>query len=89
MGRSRTPAYRLELAIDNGIATPSGWDVGGKYGKGKPTAENVTKYVKAFEASCAPGGCNEHLGRTTVLRAKLVRQSDNTVVATYEGSVTS
>ena len=84
MGTSRTPAYRMELAVDNGRVTPFGWDVGGKYGKGKANAENLKKYVEAFEASTQPGGCNSHLGVTRVLTAQIVKQSTGDTVATYK-----
>ena len=77
----------MEMTIDNGRCTPMGWDVNGRHGyqgKGKPNAENLKKYVEAFEASTKPGECNGHLGVTKVLAAQIVKQSTDDVVATYK-----
>lgn len=33
-----------------------------KTGYGKPSAENLKAWAEGFNASCRPGGANEHLG---------------------------
>jgi hypothetical protein len=86
MGRSTTPPYRLELEIPGFYTTPSCWRVKAQYqipGYGKPTAANLQKHVEGFEASCAPGGCNQHLGTRKVRAARIVNQFTAEVVATY------
>lgn len=50
---------------------------------GKPTNENLVKWVKDFEAATHPEGVNSHLGKTSVLRAQITRQSDRQILATY------
>lgn len=77
----KTPTYRMELMLEEGGVTPVGWDVGGKYGKGKANEANLRKHVEALEASCRPGGCNSHLGSMKVASARLVHQATNKVVA--------
>jgi hypothetical protein len=53
---------------------------------GRPTTENITKWVKAMEASCLPGGCNAHLGIHPFLTAQIVRTSDKQVLASWNRS---
>jgi hypothetical protein len=86
MSRSTTPAYRYEMVTTgNGECTPAAWNVGGRYGYGRPTAANLEKFLKAFEESTKPGGCNAHLGTTVVFSAKIIHQASHKVVATYRG----
>jgi hypothetical protein len=87
MGRSYTPKYRLEM---DG-ATMCGWQVGSHYGipgNGAPNDANLARYVEAYVASQDPGGANAHilrsLGHKHVPRwARIVRQSDGQVMASY------
>lgn len=83
MGRTITPRYRVELRVPGFHFTPAGWD--GKH-CGRPSDASLRAYVLAFEASTQPGGINAHLGPTTIERARVVRQSDDTIVARYERS---
>ncbi len=88
MSDSTTPTYRVEFGIVFADGrpvrhTPSGWDV---KRAGKPTDENLALYVEALEASTRPGECNEHLGRTTVHTAQVVRQASGERVALYAPS---
>lgn len=86
MSRSSTPTYRLEYSVPGFHITPMAWRVkkhGLVPGNGMPTDENLRKEVLGFEKSCEPGGPNEHLGRTTVLKAKVIHQDTGKVVATY------
>lgn len=50
---------------------------------GRPSEERLATYIADFEKSCAPGGCNAHLGVQTVKSARIFRQSTGDVVATY------
>ena len=98
MGRSYTPKYRIEyttvITTDaDGDWTkrrfsPSFWN--GKR-DGKPTVANLQANLVVFEASFAPGGCNDHVyaGDTVqLLAARLVRQADGAVVAEYSNDKT-
>jgi hypothetical protein len=62
--RDTTPKYSLEVNCPGHYITPMAWNVKGKYGypgDGKPTAENLAKWVQAFIDSHKPGGSNHHL----------------------------
>jgi len=88
MGRSTTPTHRIEFGIvfANGRPvrhTPAGWD---SKRCGRPTDANLATYIEDFEASTLPGQCNEHLGRTTVHTAQIVRQATGERVALYAPS---
>lgn len=81
MGRTVTPRYAVEFVVDRGFWTPMGWD--GKHA-GRPTAANLAKFAKGYEAATMPGGVNDHLGPTRILRATILRNDGSrTVVATY------
>lgn len=88
MGRSTTPTHRVEFGIvlANGKPvrhTPAGWD---SKRCGRPTDANLALYVEALEASTKPGECNEHLGRTTVHTAQIIRQANGEREALYAPS---
>ncbi len=66
MGRSTTPKYVVELVTPGFYTSPSGWQVRDgcqTKGSGKPTNENLKKFVEQFIASMQPGGVNAHLQR--------------------------
>lgn len=82
MSRVVTPAYRIEFRVAGAHWTPSAWN--GKR-DGRPTDAKLADHVAALEASTRPGGVNEHLGETVVFSARVVRQSNDEVVASYAG----
>jgi hypothetical protein len=66
--------------------TPAEWRTrtrGRFEGLGKPTTENLAKYVAAFEASTQDKGCNAHLGVQKVIQASILDQDTWVVVATF------
>ena len=81
MGRSITPTFRLEMTVPGKYITPSGWDT--KHA-GRPNNETLRKHIDHFETSCKPGGVNAHLGIMVVSSARVVRQSNDEVVAEYK-----
>jgi len=92
MGRSIAITYTVEMVTRNEAGqqfrhTPSEWRVRARYGNlpghGKPTLENLTTYVTAFEVSTRANGCNAHLGVQKVLSARIIDQRVRSVVATY------
>jgi len=89
MGRSTTPAYRVELHAAECGLTPMAWNVRDHYqvkGYGKPTPANLATFVKGLEDSFTPSGVNGHIGHPlTVQSARIIRQSTGEVVARYTG----
>lgn len=87
MGRSRTPRYVVEVN-GTGRAQAMEWRArrrGQVLGYGKPTNENLAKWVERFNAALKPGGVNEHLGdRCRVDSAKVVDQFSGEVKAVYK-----
>ena len=88
MSRDRAIRYVCHVVIDQpGRAwTPSEWRTrrqGQIPADGKPTTENLQKHCLHYEASTQPGGCNQHLGPTKILSARIVDQNDMSVVAEY------
>lgn len=92
MGSSKPVTFTVELVIQDEsgslrACTASEWRVRARYGNlpgyGKPTLENLTKYVSGFEASTQPQGCNQHLGVQKVISAFIKDQRCSTIVATY------
>jgi hypothetical protein len=86
MGRSTTPTYVVRIIVPGFFYTPSPWRVrsqGQIPGDGQPTDDNLSAYVRGFEASCEPGGANAHLGPQKVTKARIVRQATGETVATY------
>ena len=65
MGRSTTPKFAIEMDCTGVVTTPQAWHVkppvGCKTGYGKPTAENLAKYVETYLGTLKPGGVNRHL----------------------------
>lgn len=86
MSSSHTPTYRVEYSSVVDITrgqrvgmTPCAW----RRPDGRPTAANLERHVRGFEESTLPGGVNAHCGITRVGSARLVRQADGEVMATY------
>lgn len=78
MGRIVTPRFRVEYVTGSGYRlTPSGWSMP------RPTASELAKHCEHLVKSFEPGGCNEH-APVILIGARLVRQSDNVVMATWE-----
>jgi hypothetical protein len=76
MGRSTTPEFVVEMREHDGGRrfTPQAWRVKGQHGipgDGKPTKENLERFVKKFEESTEPGGANSHLGPTRIVYARI------------------
>ena len=77
MGRSRTWTYRIEFKCVSGYHyTPQEWRV---KDMGKPTPENIDKWVAVLEDSMKPGGCNAHLGQDQVVSAQIFDQRKRTI----------
>ena len=88
MSRDRAIRFVLHVVIDQpGRAwTPSEWRVktrGQVVGYGKPTTENIKAHCQVVEGSTQPGGVNEHLGVTKIIRAWIVDQEIGEKVAEY------
>ena len=88
MGRSVTPPYRLEMP---GV-TAMCWRVKAQYGIpgcGKPTYENLVKYIEAYNKSLELGGSNQHISKALgyipyPTWARIVRQADGVVMAEWK-----
>jgi hypothetical protein len=79
---STTPTFRVEMKATGGAYTPAAWPT--KH-LGRPSDSTLAAYVESFEASTREGGVNAHLGAVTVWSAKVIRQSNSQVVASYTG----
>ncbi len=62
MGKSVTPKDVVEM---EGCTSMAWWEREryGIPGKGKPTNENLEKYVQAYISSLQPEGCNKHISK--------------------------
>ena len=69
MGKSIIPKYRLILECPGVSLTPMRWTV--KY-DGRPTQENLEKYVHSFAKSLEKGGSNQHLRITVAGNDKVI-----------------
>ena len=78
-----TPTYRIEYQVKGAHWTPGAWRTDAKLGGGRPTDANLSKWCDAMQASTQPGGCNAMLGATTILAARIVKQSSGAVVASF------
>jgi len=60
-GRSTTPKYVVDVKLKSPkwSSTPSAWE---SKQAGKPTEQNLAKWVKMYNDSIKPGGVNDHLG---------------------------
>ncbi len=82
MGKSYTPTFRIVITSTKVTGAREAWNT---KSYGRPTARTLEAYVRAFEASTHPGGCNQHLGPEVVFSARVERQSDGQVMARYSG----
>lgn len=85
MGRSTTPRYAIHLQLQGIEITPGGWQVSprnGCLGLGKPTFDNLDKWVTKFETSMLEGP-NDQLGYHPVLQAWIVDQRNGDTVASW------
>lgn len=80
MGHTVTPTYRVELTTTGAYWTPQGWDT---KRQGRPSDATLAAYVDVLERSTRYPGVNAHLGATTVVAARIIRQRDDETVAIY------
>lgn len=95
MGRSSTPAYRVEYTTDsNAHLAPAAWRISSKkngagkvilQGLGRPSEETIKEHVKVLNQSFCVGGVNHFAGDRVIkiVSARAVRQSDGHVVAEW------
>ncbi len=93
--RDYTPRYAVYMWAAGRGYTPAGWEIKHRYGAmkgqiaaGKPTNENLAKYIKDYEDSTEAGGVNDHIGksrggRDVIDRAEIKDQQTGDIVATY------
>ena len=82
MGRTITPKYAVQFSsvFSNGKLvgwTPMAWN---SKQAGRPTVENLAKFVKGYEDSTLPGAINAHLGVTTIGYAAVVFNDGSRVI---------
>ena len=88
MGRSIAIKYTVQVIVRGVQNTPSEWRTRSRLNgvvpaHGAPTAANLAAYVRKYEESTLPGGCNAHLGVTKVARAVIVNQQTRETIANY------
>lgn len=90
MGRDITFTYRVEVkeSTGNAVVTPMGW----RKEYGKPTQDNLTKWVESYNNALKPDGVNAHvskaLGHMPILsHAKIVRQSTGDTICEWNAPV--
>lgn len=85
MGRTIKVTYRLELNCGPKVYnSPMCWRTK-QYGR--PTPENLEKWVMGFAESMKPGGVNAHLCETAIywpVSAKVVHQDSGNIVARWK-----
>lgn len=84
MPKRNIPIYRLEVECEGAVLTPAIWRVskhGDTVGHGRPTAENLDRWVRAAEAARSP--VHKRLGLHRVVRARIVHQRSGKVVAEW------
>ena len=78
MSSSRTPRYVVSLKADTLYpAVLVEWKT---KVHGKITVENLKAFVKKYEESTHPGGCNEHLGAIKITSALVFDQTTKSTV---------
>jgi hypothetical protein len=84
MGHSSTPTFRTEYKVKSGYGciTPSAWNT---KQAGRPSDTNLSKNMDLWKESFT-NGANKHVynGQFPIVSAKVVRQSNDEVVATWE-----
>lgn len=86
MGKSYTPTFVINVNDFQVFPTqnvdPMAWDT--KY-SGKPTEENIKKWVEMYNASLEPDGVNSHVGRSAaVYGGSIKNQKTGDIVAHWE-----
>jgi hypothetical protein len=84
MPKRNRAIYRLEIECEGAVLTPAIWRVGSHGdtpGHGRPTTENLARWVKTLEATRCP--VFKRLGLHRVIRARIVRQTSGKVVAEW------
>lgn len=79
------PTYRVEV-IANAALVNMAYNV---KQDGKPSTKNAAKFAEMYNASFAPGGCNEHIksmdGNTAHISGVfIIHQDSQKVVAEYK-----
>ncbi len=83
-GRAAIPKYVVETNEYGrcGFNEPMIW----QKTWGRPTDENLKKFVEQMNKSTKPGGCNDHLKNCIIANAKIRHNCrDGAVIATYRG----
>lgn len=84
-GRSFTPRYVVKMSDfqvfpGRAFMTHSEW----KSNYGRPTPQNIKRYVETYNASLEPDGANSHIGREgAVYGARVVDQTTGEIVAEW------
>jgi hypothetical protein len=83
---STTPKYIVKIADGRYAYSPIAWIASKRAATqirvdGKPTVENLRRWVASFEAATQPGGCNAHLGATKLTSARIVNNFTGELVA--------
>ena len=89
MGRSRVIPYTIQITTSDGNgSSPMEWRIKKRCwmpADGKPTVENITRWVETYEASLRAGGANAHLGIHSVVTAVVRHHGD--VVCSWSNKV--
>lgn len=89
MSRTRKPAYRVEVSTRGNPGSGKWFAMSDFAWKmqdyGKPTEENLAKFVAKYNESFMPGGVNEQAGEQIgqIVAAELIRQSDGVTMALW------
>jgi hypothetical protein len=84
MPKRNRPTFRLEVQCEGAVLTPAIWRVskhGDTPGHGRPTAENLARWIRAVEAARSP--VYKRLGLHRIVHARIVHQTSGTVVAEW------
>jgi len=84
--RDTTPTYIVKIIDGRYGYEPFAWLTTSKTqirADGKPTADNLKRWVESFEAATKPGGVNAHLGETKIRRAAILHNMTRQPVAEY------
>jgi hypothetical protein len=85
MPSRKRPTYRLEVECEGAVLTPAIWRVGSHVptqGHGRPTVENIARWVRAVEEARNP--VYERLGLHRIVRARIIHQTSGKVVAEWQ-----
>lgn len=91
MGRSTTPAYRIEVKSNMSLSNFGYGPAERKY-FGKPSFQSLKLYVDCLNNSFEEGGTNYHVSDSDkvckIYSAIMVKQSNNETVAEYQPVIT-